>query len=284
VAGTNVTIDQTATALTINAAGGVGGTTTLQNTGAGAGIWKNTIANVASLRTLVSSNSSVQITAGTDTVDIQTLTMPYTGINALPTARLLGRSTAGTGVAEAISIGANLTLSGGVLSAAGGGSLGAALAALNALTPAANKVPYFTNGTTAALADFTSIARNVVAQTGGSEMLAQMGISYFSNANGISIRIPIPGIGGIQICSRTGLASGAVTTALGSDFTSANVAWTYPQAFSAVPSVTSSCSPGAFYTVGGTSSNTTTTANVKAAASISDAGGGFFSLIAIGIY
>lgn len=38
-----------------------------------------------------------------------------------PTAKLLGRSTAGTGAIEAISIGANLTLAGGSLSASGGG-------------------------------------------------------------------------------------------------------------------------------------------------------------------
>jgi hypothetical protein len=42
----------------------------------------------------------------------------------LATARLVGRTTAGTGAPEEISIGANLTLSGGVLSATGGGGGG----------------------------------------------------------------------------------------------------------------------------------------------------------------
>ena len=42
----------------------------------------------------------------------------------MATARLLGRSTAGTGAIEEITIGANLTLSGGVLSATGGGGGG----------------------------------------------------------------------------------------------------------------------------------------------------------------
>jgi hypothetical protein len=39
----------------------------------------------------------------------------------MSTNKLLGRSTAGTGVAEEITIGSNLSLSGGVLSATGGG-------------------------------------------------------------------------------------------------------------------------------------------------------------------
>jgi hypothetical protein len=47
----------------------------------------------------------------------------------MATARLLGRTTAGTGAPEEISIGANLTLSGGVLSATGGGGGGDALVA-----------------------------------------------------------------------------------------------------------------------------------------------------------
>jgi hypothetical protein len=42
----------------------------------------------------------------------------------MSTNKLLGRSTAGTGVAEEITIGSNLSLSGGVLSATGGGGGG----------------------------------------------------------------------------------------------------------------------------------------------------------------
>jgi hypothetical protein len=46
----------------------------------------------------------------------------------MATARLLGRSTAGSGVAEEISIGTNLTLSGGVLNASGGGATNLSIA------------------------------------------------------------------------------------------------------------------------------------------------------------
>ena len=45
----------------------------------------------------------------------------------MATARVLGRSTAGTGAVEEISIGTGLSLSGGVLSATGGGGGGATL-------------------------------------------------------------------------------------------------------------------------------------------------------------
>jgi hypothetical protein len=286
VAGSNIVLTETGSTISIasTASGGGGVVDVNQNVGGGVEVFANTAANVSSFRTFKSPNSSVTITQTATDVNIQTATVPYTGVNTVPTARLMGRTTAGTGALEAISLGTNLSFSGGVLNATGGGSLGTALTALNALTPAADKVPYFTSGSAAALADFTSIARTVLAQTTGAQMLSQQGVSYTSNANGGSLRIPIPGIGGVQVCWRTGLASGAVTTALGSDFTSANVAWTYPQAFSAAPSVTGTCGPGAFSVVGGTSSHTSTTANIKAQASVSDAGGGFFNLIAIGLY
>lgn len=57
----------------------------------------------------------------------------------MSSARLLGRSTAGTGAIEEITIGANLTLSGGVLSATGGGGGGTAT---NLAGGAAGSVPY----------------------------------------------------------------------------------------------------------------------------------------------
>ena len=46
---------------------------------------------------------------------------------SMTTGKLLGRSTTGTGAAEEISIGSGLSLSGGVLTATGGGSGGASL-------------------------------------------------------------------------------------------------------------------------------------------------------------
>lgn len=56
-------------------------------------------------------------------------------LTGIATARLLGRSTAGTGVAEAIAVGTGLSLSGGTLSATGGGG---------ALTEGATQTASFT--------------------------------------------------------------------------------------------------------------------------------------------
>lgn len=54
--------------------------------------------------------------------------LSYDAIGALATARLVGRTTAGTGALEAISIGSGLSLSAGTLSATGGGlSVGTAV-------------------------------------------------------------------------------------------------------------------------------------------------------------
>ncbi len=55
--------------------------------------------------------------------DIPSAIVTYAKIQNVTTARLLGRTTAGAGVVEEISVGAGLTLSGGVLDVAGGGSI-----------------------------------------------------------------------------------------------------------------------------------------------------------------
>ena len=52
--------------------------------------------------------------------DIPATIVTYAKIQSMTTARLLGRTTAGAGVVEEISVGAGLTLSGGVLDTAGG--------------------------------------------------------------------------------------------------------------------------------------------------------------------
>lgn len=52
--------------------------------------------------------------------DIPATIVTYAKIQNMTTARLLGRTTAGAGVVEEISVGAGLTLSGGVLDTAGG--------------------------------------------------------------------------------------------------------------------------------------------------------------------
>jgi len=59
----------------------------------------------------------------------------------MATARLLGRTTATTGAVEEISIGANLTLTGGVLAATGGGGGGSGTKTFATFTPRDNQPP-----------------------------------------------------------------------------------------------------------------------------------------------
>jgi hypothetical protein len=69
---------------------------------------------------------------------------------------LVGRSTAGTGAAEEISLSANLTLSGGTLdvTSAAFQAADATLTSIANLTTAANKIPYFTGIDVASQLDF----------------------------------------------------------------------------------------------------------------------------------
>ncbi|UXT48826.1 hypothetical protein FY136_06050 [Agrobacterium tumefaciens] len=60
----------------------------------------------------------------------------------------------------------------------------AASRALLALTPAANKFPYFTSGSAAALGDITTFARSVLDDASGAAMFATMGADQLLSANG----------------------------------------------------------------------------------------------------
>lgn len=63
----------------------------------------------------------------------------------------------------------------------------AALKAIAELTPAADKLPYFTDGTTAALADFTAFARTLVATSTARAAAAALGVPFVLAQSGVQV-------------------------------------------------------------------------------------------------
>lgn len=101
--------------------------------------------------TNVSSQPMILYGSGADVSKIHgTITingaMNYSSLNNVTTSRLLGRTTAGTGVAELISAGTGLTLSGGVLSAGAGADLWGTNAVDGSITNKNNTLGVRANG------------------------------------------------------------------------------------------------------------------------------------------
>jgi len=137
-------------------------------------------------------------------------------IASIPTARLLGRYTAGTGVAQTISLGSGLAFSSGVLTLSAEilavaavsstgylkrtgaatytstatvpysdlASIPAAIDALDGLTPAANRFPYFTSSSSAALGTVSAFGLTLVDDADAIAARTTLGLGTLAIQNG----------------------------------------------------------------------------------------------------
>lgn len=113
--------------------------------------------------------NSAQTIAGTAPISVSSTAGTTTVTTSMNTARLLGRTTAGVGVAEEISVGTGLSLSSGTLSVTGGGST-------NIWIPASAWIPRTTNGCGV---DSRELATN---RTNWDELLFDPGADEFAQA------------------------------------------------------------------------------------------------------
>lgn len=97
-----------------------------------------------------------------------------------------------------------------------------AIAALHALTPAANQLPYFTSGTAAALTTLSAFARTVIDDANGAAMFATMGATITGNANAWTATFP----NGFKV--QGGNSSHSIAT------TDSGISFTWPSAFSTI--------------------------------------------------
>jgi len=127
----------------------------------------------------------ITATASGTTWTIDPNTVTYAKMQDVSAAsRLLGRGSAsGSGDMEEITLGTGLQLTGTVLQATIGNEIqawDADLAALAALATGADKVPYFTGASMAALADFTSFGRTLVGSANASAARSSLGVAIGS--------------------------------------------------------------------------------------------------------
>lgn len=122
----------------------------------------------------------ITVSGGGTSWTINTGAVDYDQIQDVRDERLLGRSAGTDGPPQEITVGTGLSLSGGDLSTA------TALAAISALTPAADRLAYFTGATTAALATLTSFIRTLLDDADAATARTTLG-AQASNANLLAI-------------------------------------------------------------------------------------------------
>lgn len=106
------------------------------------------------------------------TADVKDSSITTAKLQTIPTSRLLGRGTTGTGAVEVIQVaGSGLVFSGPVL------TLDVALDAIATANPTANTLVYFTGTNTAALTALTAFARTLFDDADAATMRATLGLT-----------------------------------------------------------------------------------------------------------
>lgn len=127
-------------------------------------------------------------------------------------------------------------------------NLASALAILGKLTPAADKIPFFSSATAAALADLSAFGRTLIDDADASAARSTMGLGSAaivavlgavsaadnspimergSSSTGIFVRFK----NGLQICLSSQLGSNPITNAFGSLYRSSSINWVFPAQF-----------------------------------------------------
>lgn len=156
--------------------------------------------------------------------------------------------------------------------------------AMMGLSTVANTIPLFTGTSTATTTSLTPFMVSLLAMTGKPTALQHLGITTGNTANGGWLRIATGDSSGFQACWHT-IVCNSATTAQGGGFVGSNTSWTFPQVFSATPSVSAFVQDGVqAWITNGSTGNSNTSASFRQQSFVNGPGNAAVSVLAIGFY
>lgn len=156
--------------------------------------------------------------------------------------------------------------------------------AMMGLSTVANTIPLFTGTSTATTTALTPFMVSLLAMTGKPTALQHLGITTGNTANGGWLRIATGDSSGFQACWHT-IVCNSATTAQGGGFVGSNTSWTFPQVFSATPSVSAFVQDGVqAWVTNGSTGNSNTSASFRQQSFVNGPGNAAVSVLAIGFY